>query len=257
MMKNFVAICERAEILAKTHIGKKCFEQYKALHLGDMSCNKLLLSKILSLGIVTGGLIVKVPQIIKLLKSGSATGMSLISLWIETFALLVAITYNMRKGFPFMTFGESFFIFMQNNVLISIIIYLGAIKENHQKLSMMGLFLVFLWLTFVSGLSFAMLDWVAFQVVSQLQSATIGLLIGARLPQILKNYQAQSTGQLSFVTTGLMWAGSMARVYTTSLEIRDPKLLVCVTASAILNSILLTQIFTYWHKEVEEKPKKD
>ena len=255
MLKDLLA---RLEAISKSHLGTICTKKYFSYDFLDMTCNKLLLSKILSFGIVTGGLIVKLPQIIKLLSNGSATGISLMSLWIETSALLIAVIYNTRKGFPFMTFGESFFILIQNIILVSVVLYFtlrGASAKN--SFSSIGTVVAVLWAVAVIGGGWYLYERVPFELISQLQSATIALLISARVPQIMMNWVNRSTGQLSFLTTFMIWAGSMARVFTTMQEIKDPKLLLSVSVSAFLNSVLLSQIFAYWSLQETTKNKTD
>ena len=70
------------------------------------SCFSLLVSKVLVLGIIVGGSIVKLPQIIKILNAGSTKGISLVSYIFETLALLIFVSYNFRKENPFSTYGE-------------------------------------------------------------------------------------------------------------------------------------------------------
>ena len=48
----------------------------------------------------------------------------------------------------------------------------------------------------------------------------------ARAPQILLNFQNKSTGQLSFITVFLSFAGGVARTFTILVEVKDALLLV-------------------------------
>ena len=65
------------------------------------------MSKVLGLGIVVGGGIVKVPQILKIVKHKSARGLSLSSYLLDTASLLLVDVYNVRLQFPFSTYGEN------------------------------------------------------------------------------------------------------------------------------------------------------
>jgi mannose-P-dolichol utilization defect protein 1 len=69
------------------------------------------------LGLETGG-IVKVPQIIKILQSHSARGLSLTSYLLDTASLLIVVAYNARLRFPFSTYGENAFLSIQNVVIV-------------------------------------------------------------------------------------------------------------------------------------------
>ena len=48
--------------------------------------------------------------------------------------------------------------------------------------------------------------------------SNVFLLVGSRLPQILQNYSARGTGQLSSVTYGMNTCGAAARIFTTLTE---------------------------------------
>lgn len=63
-------------------IPKHCFEELLQFKL-TKHCVSLIISKGLSLGIILGGVLVKVPQIIKIIKNSSAEGISLASCYSE------------------------------------------------------------------------------------------------------------------------------------------------------------------------------
>ena len=56
------------------------------LDLTSSECLKLALSKVLGLGMVAGGAILKLPQILTVVRSGSARGLSLSSYVLDTVA---------------------------------------------------------------------------------------------------------------------------------------------------------------------------
>ena len=56
---------------------------------------------------MAGGGIVKVPQIIKIVRSRSASGLSLSSYLLDTASLLLTVAYNVRLDFPLSTYGEN------------------------------------------------------------------------------------------------------------------------------------------------------
>src|ERR1700744_4411969 len=77
-------------------------------------CVSLAISKGLGIGIITAASIVKVPQIIKLVKSGSSEGLSFTSYFLETASFVITLAYNIRNGFPFSTYGEISLIAIQD-----------------------------------------------------------------------------------------------------------------------------------------------
>jgi mannose-P-dolichol utilization defect protein 1 len=60
-----------------------CFEKFLKYDISDMDCLKFTISKGLGLGIVAGSSILKLPQIIKIVSSGSVEGLAAISQYIE------------------------------------------------------------------------------------------------------------------------------------------------------------------------------
>lgn len=71
------------------------------------------------------------------------------------------------------------------------------------------------------------------------------LFWGARVPQLLANRAAKSTGSLSAASTGLQVAGSGARVFTT-LQARGGRFMVAAyCVSLFLNAAMLAQIVAY------------
>ena len=69
--------------------------------LFSVPCLKILLSKGLGLGIVAGSLLVKLPQVFKLLGAKSAEGLSLQSVMLELVALTGTVVYSITNNFPF------------------------------------------------------------------------------------------------------------------------------------------------------------
>lgn len=84
------------------------------LDLTSEYCLKLGLSKGLGLAMVAGGAILKLPQIITVVRSGSARGLSLSSYVLDTVATGITVAYNVRNGFPYSTWGEMAFLLAQN-----------------------------------------------------------------------------------------------------------------------------------------------
>lgn len=61
-----------------------------------------------------GGSIVKLPQIVKIVRGKSARGLSLASYLLDTGSLVITVAYNIRHEFPWSTYGENVFLLLQN-----------------------------------------------------------------------------------------------------------------------------------------------
>uniref|UniRef100_A0A5F9D6I7 Mannose-P-dolichol utilization defect 1 n=1 Tax=Oryctolagus cuniculus TaxID=9986 RepID=A0A5F9D6I7_RABIT len=89
-------------LLVPILLPEKCYDrlflQWDLLHV---PCLKILLSKGLGLGIVAGSLLVKLPQVLKLLGAKSAEGLSLQSVVLDLVALTGTVVYSITNSFPF------------------------------------------------------------------------------------------------------------------------------------------------------------
>ncbi|OMH80246.1 Mannose-P-dolichol utilization defect 1 protein [Zancudomyces culisetae] len=79
------------------------------------------------------------------------------------------------------------------------------------------------------------------------QTLTIPVLISSRIPQILKIHTEKSTGQLAAFTVFNYFLGSLARVYTTAVEIQNRVVLMGFVLSFAANAILAFQMLYYWN----------
>ena len=82
--------------------------------------NFLLFPQALGIVIIAGGSVVKLPQIIALLKSKSAAGISELSVELENLALMVHASYGFLMGLPLNTYGEAAIMLLQNSVLLAL-----------------------------------------------------------------------------------------------------------------------------------------
>ena len=84
--------------------------------------------KVVSWAIVVGAAVVKLPQIINILRAGTARGMNLSSIYLETVATLAGTVYNLLIGNPFRTYGETALILVQNIVIVLLAWRLSPVK---------------------------------------------------------------------------------------------------------------------------------
>lgn len=176
-------------------VGETC---YKALLLDvdveNTECIKLAISKGLGICIVGASAVVKVPQILKLLQSKSAEGVSFLSYLLETSAYLISLAYNVRNGFPFSTFGETAFIMGQNVVIAMLVLNYSG------RPATAALFVAAL---AVSAAALFADNIVDMQALSYLQAGAGVLGVASKVPQILAIWQEGGTGQLSAFAVGL------------------------------------------------------
>ncbi|KAI9358358.1 hypothetical protein BD770DRAFT_343677 [Pilaira anomala] len=222
-------------------VGEECYSSLlENFNFHDMACIKYAISKGLGLGIVVGGSIVKIPQILTILKNQSAQGLSLTSYLLETLSYFITLSYNLRQGNPFSTFGEILFICIQNVIIVSLIFYYG------RQLGLLGTVLIGLGSLLYSLNNEQLVPSV---MMSSLYAATIPLSLASKVPQIYTNFVNKSTGQLSVFTVVNYFAGSAARVFTTMTELDDTLMLFGNALATTFNAILVLQVILYWNKK--------
>ena len=172
-------------------LGSYC---YKTLILdvdpfASPECTKLAISKGLGIGIIGASSIVKVPQLLKIINSGSADGISFLSYLLETGSYMIGLSYNARHGFPFSTYGETALILVQNVVIAGLVL----------KYSGKGLGSVGAWVAGIVavGMALAREDIVDFKTLAWLQAGAGVLSVSSKLPQIVTIWKEGGTGQLS------------------------------------------------------------
>jgi mannose-P-dolichol utilization defect protein 1 len=85
--------------------------------------------------------------------------------------------------------------------------------------------------------------------VALLQFATLPLSIISKAPQIISNQQNQSTGNLSAFAVFNALLGCIARLFTTSQEVKDPLIFWGFAAAGLLNAVLAGQMLMYWKND--------
>lgn len=210
-------------------------------------CLSLGISKGLSWGIVGMSSIVKVPQIIKLINSQSAEGISASGYILETVSYIITIAYNFRSGFPFSTFGESVLILLQN-VIVTALLFLYSGKPFYS-----AVFVALTAAAFTVLYDSSPAGLISYQVLTIFQASTIFLNLASKIPQVYANRKNKSTGQLSAFAVFNYLLGSLARVFTTLKEVDDPIILASFLGSSALNFVLAVQVFQYWNAPAKTK----
>jgi mannose-P-dolichol utilization defect protein 1 len=175
--------------LGTSIVGEQCYKSLILdINLEDTECIKLAISKGLGIGIIAASSIVKVPQILKLVNSKSASGVSFLSYLLETSAYLIGLAYNFRQGFPVSTYGESGMILVQN-VVISVLVLNYSGRATAAAVFVAGLA--------ASGVSLFSENILDMTALGYLQAGAGVLGVASKLPQILAIWQEGGTGQLS------------------------------------------------------------
>ncbi|CAD7957283.1 unnamed protein product [Amoebophrya sp. A25] len=203
-----------------------------------------LVMQALNVATLMGSIGLKAPQIFRIWKLRSVTGIAETMVITEALNSGLSTTYAFLKGFPFGTWGESAFIWVQT------LMQVGLFWKFSPKLDLFPRYLagIIYVLTFVVVLNHGhiLLDDFVIDTIGLIPS---GLGTASKIPQIWRNYSQGHTGTLSLITWMLAWAGCVVRVATTVYFLKGDAVTLVGHASAVfLNAILIAQILIYWKK---------
>lgn len=222
----------------------------------DGPCLKLVISKVLGYGIVAGSALVKMPQIMKIVNAGSVAGLSGIATNIEMLSSTCSLAYYAGLGYPFSTWGENFFLFTQNVVVVSLyfgysrgsffspsyLFFMASLAALGSSLYLRALPPVDLPPAACASLGLKSCTLTAEGIAGGLP---IVLLLFSRLPQIWQNVSQGHTGVLAMPTFALNTLGGLARVFTILQELSDPIALGGAISGFLQNLIIVIQIIVY------------
>ncbi|CAH0394363.1 unnamed protein product [Bemisia tabaci] len=204
----------------------------------DVPCLKLAASKGLGLAIVAGSVLVKVPQILKILSSKSAKGISILGVFFDLFAVTSVVAYSYVKQFPFSAWGDSLFLLIQTLIIVLLVLYYSVSKSL--TISFAVAFFPTLYALLNGG--------VPFQAIWTLQALSIPFMFTSKLVQAYTNYKAKGTGQLSHTTFIMLFVGSVIRVFTSVQETGDFTVILMYVLASLANFIIVAQFYVYKKK---------
>mmetsp|Transcript_9277 Transcript_9277/g.27815 ORF Transcript_9277/g.27815 Transcript_9277/m.27815 type:complete len:226 (-) Transcript_9277:74-751(-) len=207
---------------------------------------------VLNYAMFAGGLLIKMPQIIAILRTRTVKGMSEASLTTEFLACLSLCSYNVLMGHPFKTWGEMALIMAQCGVQIVLFWMLTEhrLSAAPRALGVLGV------AGAVAALAMGLLPAALLPALGLVQSA-LGAV--ARVPQIVLNFRQKHTGNQSVITWGLSLAGNTVRIITTFASVDDWIALAGYVVAFVLNGTLVSQILAFREntKAVLAEKKKD
>lgn len=194
----------------------------------------------MGLGIILGSVLVKLPQIIKIWGNKSGEGISLFSVFFDLSAITINAAYSYVKAFPFSAWGDSAFLAVQTFLIgLLVLIYSNRSKQ------------AFLFAIIYSTVCYVLMGGVTpDNILWALGGLTIPILLIGKLAQALTNYKNGNTGQLSAITVVLLFAGSLARIFTSIQETGDNMIIVTYLFSTLANAVILFQLLYYWNVDV-------
>uniref|UniRef100_A0A1A8IBS1 Solute carrier family 66 member 3 n=1 Tax=Nothobranchius kuhntae TaxID=321403 RepID=A0A1A8IBS1_NOTKU len=234
-------------ILLSYFMPESCYDQFFLnFNFLDVPCLKVVVSKALGMGIILGSVMVKLPQIIKLMGARSAEGLSLNSVLLELLAITGTMAYSIANKFPFSAWGEALFLMLQTVTIAFLIQHYGGRTSRGLLFLVVYVILVLVLLSPVTPMV----------VVTSMQAFNMPAIITGRLIQAATNFHNGHTGQLSALSIFLLFAGSVARIFTSLQETGDSLMALTYVISSTCNGIITLQVLYYWNCSPEQQQKK-
>ncbi|KAM0727008.1 Mannose-P-dolichol utilization defect 1 protein-like protein [Formica fusca] len=221
---------------------KEYLDKFNFLHV---ACFKVTLSKFVGLSIVGGSLLVKVPQIMKILKSKSGEGINVFSIFLDLFAITATLSYSFMKGFPFSAWGDAVFLACQTSIIAVLVMHYNG--DTAKATAFLSAYLAVVFAA-NSGLTPIHILWAC-------QSMNIPIVLIGKFSQAYTNYSNGNTGQLSAVTCFMLFFGSLARIFTSIQDTGDTAMITMYMCSTLANGIIVMQLLYYWNIDVKSKEK--
>ncbi|KAJ8384392.1 hypothetical protein AAFF_G00205250 [Aldrovandia affinis] len=234
------------EFLLKYFMPEKCYNEFfHNFNFLYVPCQKIVLSKILGIWIMLGTLIVKLPQILKLLRAKSAQGLSFTSVLLELFAVTGGMVYCIAHNFPVGAWGDTVFIVIQTLAIGFLIQHFGGNTTRG-----VGFVVVYCGL-----LSLLVSPLTPMLVATTMQASNVPAVIVGQLIQAETNYHNGHTGQLSAVSVFLLFVGSLARVFTSAQDTGDSLMTLGCMVTSCCNALIAGQVLCYWNRGPAVKEK--
>lgn len=202
-----------------------------------MACFKALLSKGLGIGIIAGSILVKVPQIVKILSNKSGDGINVYSVLFDLFAITCHVSYSFVNGFPFSAWGDGTFLMLQTAIIAVLVFHFSGATAK-----------AILFVLAYTGICYVAMSGITpLEVLWSAQAFNVPVIFVGKSIQAVTNYRQKSTGQLSAVTCFMLFAGSIARIFTSYQETGDFMMILTYCVSSVANAIIVAQLLYYWN----------
>lgn len=198
-------------------------------------CILSVFSKVLGYVLIGTMTVSQLPQIVKILRKRSASGVSFLSILLMLEASSGTVAYAIQKGFPMSAWGENVVLMHMNVVLVCLLLrYDDRLKTSITFLTLYIVFmLVLLWPTVPS------------QLVWGLYLLSMPAIAASRLIQIYKVHITKNPGQLSAASAFLSIFQGFGRLTTSIVTTGDNIMIYTFAAVSLFNVLLFLQVIYY------------
>ena len=184
-------------------------------------------------------------QILAVLKSKSAEGLSLTGFETELVAYTLTFAYGIHFKLPFTGYGESILMSAQDVVLLALIYKYAGTSASHVALATS---------LYMGGLAVLLSGQLGDGIMQVLSGASFVTIMFARIPQIYQNFAAGNTGQLSIFSYIITVFGGCVRIFTSITDNAGMTMVMGYMIAVSMNFTIMLQIL--FMGSGKDKPKK-
>ncbi|CAG9857479.1 unnamed protein product [Phyllotreta striolata] len=196
-----------------------------------------LFSNLLSIITVSICFILKIPQILTILKVKNARGMNIIGLLMELSSYTIMMSYNFRSGYALLSYLEYPIILVQELILIFFVLYY---KQLLNKYSLVGSII------YVSAATSLLAGLVPSGLLAFLVPLCTPIGASSKVVQLYEILHTKNSESISVLTWFISAFTNFTRVFTICVESMDLTLLLNFCINTFLSSSVM--IAAYWYK---------
>ena len=153
----------------------------------DKTCIKFTFSKLIGYAIIAGSTILKVPQILKIVRAGSCQGVTATAYYFELLVYANTLGYSRHLQLSFSVYGETVIILGQNLLVLALIYNYDKTIGTVEKLAFVAFISVYLTVLLMDSV-------VPEHVWPLVSSSCIIFNMLSRVPVIYQNFVSKGTG---------------------------------------------------------------
>ncbi|KYB28642.1 solute carrier family 66 member 3 [Tribolium castaneum] len=200
------------------------------------------ISDVLSIITISTCFILKIPQILSILKVKNANGINLVGLLMELTSYTIMFSYNFRNRYALLSYMEYPIILIQELILILFVMYYKSCLNVYSAVGAV-----------VYGLAAAglLLGTVPLGVIAFLVPLCTPIGASSKVVQLLEILRTKNSESVSVLTWFISAFTNFTRVFTISVDSADLTLLLNFGVNVVLSSSVMIAAYAYKH------PKKD
>lgn len=204
-----------------------------------------LFANCLSIITVSICFILKIPQILTILKVKNARGINIVALLMELTSYTIMMSYNYRSGYAILSYLEYPIILVQELILIICVLYY---KQMLNLASLIGsVFYLIMLASFLTGL-------VPIGLLVFLVPLCTPIGASSKVVQLYEILRTKNSDSVSVLTWFISAFTNFTRVFTICVESMDLTLLLNFCINTFLSSSVM--VAAYWYKH-PKRSKKD